>query len=70
MTIEFWFWLLAILTALSWLLGNFGPEPYRVGVNRGGFLILFILVVLLGWDYFGGPIKRGGSLDTGTRYVR
>lgn len=63
------FWILAILTVIFGLGGLWGPEPYRRNAWGGFGLILFILVILIGWHDFGPPLRDDGT-STGTRYVR
>jgi len=54
MTLGLVFWILMLL----WLV--FGAWGYRAGVGDwvpvGGNLLLFILLVILGWKNFGPPI--------------
>jgi hypothetical protein len=60
MTIALLFWILMILWLLSYFAqaGGWGG-PYGVwGFN----LLLFILLLLLGWGVFGAPIKGGGTV--------
>lgn len=55
MTMRFLFWILMLL----WVLG-FGWTAYSVGWNNytgGGSLLLFLLILLLGWRTFGAPIQ-------------
>ena len=57
MTIEILYWLLMILWFLYGLYWN--SADLRVGRygNAGTNLFVFVLLVILGWQIFGSPIK-------------
>lgn len=58
MTRELCFWILMLLWLVFGLV-QFWPKPNQP-VNfpiMGGTLLLFILLLLLGWQTFGPPIK-------------
>ena len=52
------FWVLMLL----WLVLGFVPQPAGspapLYLKWGGTLLLFILLVLLGWDAFGPAVRR------------
>lgn len=59
MGVNIWFWLIYVITLIfgiwgigPWFAGS-NPSPYR---PFGSWLVLFILIGLLGWHDFGGPI--------------
>ena len=53
MTLAIWFWVLYVLSILGYCYIN-QPSPFR---SWGGSLIFFILIGLLGWKVFGGPVQ-------------
>lgn len=56
MTLALLYWILMLL----WLvLGLWGSWPLNAGNLRasGGSLILFLLLLILGWQQFGAPVK-------------
>jgi hypothetical protein len=57
MTLQIWFWLFYVL---GLVLGFWGPyipgQPYPLRI-WGGSLLVFILIGVLGWQVFGGPVK-------------
>lgn len=49
------FWILMLLWLIFGLVERWGPSgPYWAW---GGSLVLFILLLLLGWQVFGAPVK-------------
>jgi len=49
------YWILMLLWLVFGIWGNWPVAPGNVRV-LGGHLLLFILLVLLGWKTFGAPI--------------
>lgn len=55
MTLGLLFWILMLLWLIFWGLTTWGPPgPYGVW---GHNVVLFILLLLLGWQAFGPPIR-------------
>lgn len=57
MPIAYIFWLLVILWALLGLGYPLIAETPNRRVVAGGNLLLFVLIVLLGWQTFGSAVK-------------
>jgi hypothetical protein len=56
-TIAVLFWVLYIVSLLFGIWANYTPnEPFAISRWGGGFL-MFILIGLLGWAQFGGPVR-------------
>ena len=57
MSLAFLFWLLMIFWLVFGLWSGSVPgQPYTYR-NWGGNILLFILLVVLGWSQFGAPLK-------------
>jgi hypothetical protein len=55
MPIGMWFWVLYVLCLLFWGWSVYDPaQPFR---RQGGGLAFFVLIGLLGYAVFAGPIK-------------
>ncbi len=50
--LEIFFWMSAFLILISGLVGLGGPEPYRIYGTRGFCILLFIMVLILGYTIF------------------
>ena len=60
MTLEVWFWLVMALWLVLGIWNGYAPvgPPGQPGFRAwGGNLLLFILLVILGWRAFGAPLK-------------
>lgn len=57
MPLAYIFWLLVILWAVFGLGYPFIVETPNRRVVTGGNLLLFVLIVLLGWQTFGSAVK-------------
>lgn len=47
------FWIIMLV----WLLWNMPFNPWSAGAPYGNNLILFLLLLLLGWRVFGAPLQ-------------
>ena len=56
MTLGLCFWILMLLWLVLGVVWHFGPAWPYWGFGSG--LLLFILMLLLGWQTFGPPIHR------------
>lgn len=57
MTLAIWFWVLILLWAVfGFWRGQVAPEPER-RYYIGGHFLTFVLLLLLGWRVFGGPVQ-------------
>ena len=55
MTLAFWFWLFYVLSLLyGFWVDRVGPDPYP---RFGRHVMFYVLVGLLGWKAFGGPVN-------------
>jgi hypothetical protein len=54
MTFGLLYWILMLIWFLFGLYFSWGPGRYPL---VGGHLLLFILLLLLGWKTFGAPVK-------------
>lgn len=52
-----WFWLILVLSVIFGGFGFAGPEPFRNRAWQGAGLVILILVALLGYRVFGGPVQ-------------
>lgn len=59
MTFTLLYWILMLLWAVFGMFGSWPApgSPRAAWLPVGGSLLLFILLVLLGWHDFGSPIK-------------
>ena len=57
MPLAYIFWLLIILWAIFGLGYPFIAETPNRRIVNGGNLLLFVLIVLLGWQVFGSAVK-------------
>lgn len=57
MPLAYIFWLLIILWAIFGLGYPFITETPNRRIVNGGNLLLFVLMVLLGWQVFGSAVK-------------
>lgn len=48
------FWILMLIWAVFGIFVHVYPGPYGVW---GGTLLLFVLLLLLGWQVFGAPLR-------------
>jgi hypothetical protein len=55
MTLGLAYWILMLLWLVFGLWHAWGNWPFM-----GGSLLLFVLLLILGWHSFGSPIKGGG----------
>jgi hypothetical protein len=61
MTLGLCYWILMLIWFVFGLLVHFGPvltPAYGAVVN---VLLLFVLFLILGWQIFGPPLRRGGG---------
>jgi hypothetical protein len=58
MTFALLYWILMLL----WLVFGIYRSWPNIGLAHGGDLLLFILLLILGWKVFGAPIRTGGLL--------
>ena len=57
MTLDVWYWLLMAIWLLRGLWAEYTPgQPYPLG-RAGGYLLMFLLFLLIGLRIFGSPIK-------------
>jgi len=58
MTLSLCFWVLMLIWLVFGVLAHFGivAGTYTVATNT---VLLFILFLLLGWQVFGPPLRRG-----------
>ncbi len=57
MGLSVWFWVLMVISLVFGLWSGYNPgQPYTFR-NWGGSILLFVLLGLLGWAVFGGPVK-------------
>ena len=54
MTFALAFWILMLLWAVLFGIGHFQPQPWS-GTANG--ILLFLVILLLGWQVFGAPLK-------------
>ncbi len=62
--LEIFFWLCAFLIIIFGLIGVSGPEPYRVYGTRAFGILLFIMVLILGYMVF-----ERGSIAVGPTVI-
>lgn len=55
MSLSLLFWILMLLWLIFGGLERWGPPGQYWG--WGGWLLIFILMVILGWQVFGAPVK-------------
>jgi hypothetical protein len=57
MPLQIFFWVLMLLWLVLGLWSDYVPgQPYPFKV-WGGNLVLFVLLLILGWGVFGAPVK-------------
>lgn len=56
MTLQFWFWIFYVLGLLGWTWGYWPIAPSLRPWGAG--LFFFILIGILGYATFGGPLKH------------
>ena len=61
MSASAWYWLFYVLWFLLSVVHYWGPAPadrgYWTYLPAGGSLLLAVLLFIIGWHSFGGPIK-------------
>ena len=54
MSLMLLFWILMLLWVVVFGMAQFQPQPWT---GWGGGILLFLIILTLGWQVFGAPIK-------------
>jgi hypothetical protein len=57
MTLQFWFWIIYVLALFFSWFGYYEKGQVYPWPRFGGGFVLWLLIGILGWHNFGGPVK-------------
>jgi len=59
MTLAIWFWIIYVLSLVFSIWSDWPRTPGPAGYGPvGGRLLFYVLIGLLGWQAFGGPVHK------------